>query len=129
LTREADAVLLAALLAAENSVWQALVAGDAAADAGLLAADFLGVYPTGFAGRDDHAGQLDSGPSVAEYEIAEARAFSPGPGLGLLAYRARFRRTGASDWETMFVSSLWRQDADGWINLFSQDTPEGPALP
>src|SRR3954453_10291357 len=49
----------------ETRVWQALTEGDASADASLLSEDFLGVYPTGFAGRDDHTGALTGGPTVA----------------------------------------------------------------
>ena len=47
----------------ETQVWQALVDGDAAADAALLADDFLGVSPTGFAGKAEHAGLLAGGVS------------------------------------------------------------------
>jgi len=38
-------------VALESRVWDALVRGDADADADLLATDFLGVYATGFADR------------------------------------------------------------------------------
>lgn len=121
--------LLADLLAAETAVWQALVAGDAAADAALLAPEFLGVYPSGFAGRADHAGQLDHGPSIASYRIEDPRLLTPAPDLALLAYRAVFRRVTGGAEEVMFVSSLWQQREGGWINLFSQDTPAGAARP
>jgi hypothetical protein len=121
--------LLASVLEAETRVWQALLAGDAAADHALLAQGFLGVYPTGFAGRDDHAAQLAAGPSVAAYRIGEARGLDLSPGLFLLAYHVRFLRQGGTGWEAMYVSSLWQRQGGGWINLFSQDTPEGPALP
>ena len=40
------------VLALETEVWQALVDGDADADARLLSADFVGVYPDGFSSRD-----------------------------------------------------------------------------
>ena len=119
----------AELLVAETCVWQALVVGDAARDHALLAPGFLGVYPTGFAGRDDHAGQLADGPSVAAFEITETRLLRLGDDLGLLSYHARFCRRAGADWEAMYVSSLWQRQGGGWINLFSQDTPEGPALP
>ena len=29
----------------------------------------------------------------------------------------------------MFVSSLWQRQGGAWINLFSQDTPAGAAVP
>ena len=121
--------LLDDLLAAETAVWQALATGDAAADAALLAPGFLGVYPTGFAGRDDHAGQLAHGPTVAAWRIEDARLLAPVPDLALLAYRAVFRRTGRAEEEMMFVSSLWQRQGGAWINLFSQDTPAGAAVP
>jgi len=46
--------LLAELLQMETRNWQALATGDAPTDAALLAPGFLGVYPTGLAGRADH---------------------------------------------------------------------------
>ena len=49
-----DERLLQELLTLEHKVWAALMQGDAAADAALLLPEFLGIYPTGFAGRDDH---------------------------------------------------------------------------
>ena len=111
------------LLAQEHQVWAALVAGDAAADGALLAADFLGLYPDGYAGRADHAAQLASGPTVAEYRLSETRARWLTDGLGLLCYRAEYRRPGGVEWERMWVSSIWRQAGAAWLNVFSQDTP------
>ena len=49
---------LNAFIELETEVWDALRRGDAEADARLLAEDFLGVYPSGFAGRSDHAGRV-----------------------------------------------------------------------
>lgn len=114
---------LSELIALETSVWEALRDGNATADAGLLAADFLGVYPTGFADRADHAGQLDDGPTVAEYTIAEARAVEITLDHALLAYRAEYRRPGSLESESMYVSSLWSRREGAWVNVFSQDTP------
>ena len=122
--------LLQALLAQEHRVWRALVAGDAQADAALLDEDFLGVYPSGFAGRADHAEQLEAGPSVTRYAIEQARVIEAGADHALLCYLARYTRPGRDAEEAMYVSSLWRRDGAGWINLFSQDTPaEGRDLP
>ena len=115
--------LTATLLAQEHQVWAALVAGDAAADGALLADDFLGLYPDGYAGRADHAAQLASGPTVAEYRLSETRARWLTEGLGLLCYRAEYRRPGGVEWERMWVSSIWRQAGAAWLNVFSQDTP------
>ncbi|WP_245947463.1 nuclear transport factor 2 family protein [Jannaschia seohaensis] len=114
--------MLAELLAAERGIWDALVAGDAEADRAALHSDFLGLYPDGYADRDDHVGQLAQGPTIASYAIESPRASAPGDGLGLLSYRARFTRPGRPE-EAMWVTSLWRRTPDGWLNLFSQDTP------
>lgn len=121
--------LLDTLLACERGVWEALVAGDAARDAAALAEGFLGVYPDGFAGKAGHVAQLAAGPTVAVYVIDDARVLDLGEGLGLLAYRAEYRRVGRAEAEVMYVSSLWRRTVAGWENLFSQDTPAGPAVP
>lgn len=122
--------LLEELLAQEHRVWRALVAGDAAADAALLAEGFVGLYPDGFAGREDHAGQLATGPTVRTYELDEARAIPLAPGLAILAYRAAYTRPAGGPAERMWVSSVWRREGAGWINLFSQDTPcDAPFAP
>jgi hypothetical protein len=53
-----------------------------------------------------------------------------GPEHGLLVYRARYVRAGGIAEEEMYVSSIWRRRGDGWVNLFSQDTPAtGQQLP
>lgn len=116
--------LLADVLRYERKVWDALVAGDAAGDVALLAADFLGVYPDGFADRSEHSGQLDNGPSVASYTISQPRIRAIGTDHALLSYHAAFTRPDHTTHETMFVSSLWQRRDAGWINLFSQDTPD-----
>ena len=76
----------------ERLVWDALTVGDAAADEALLTADFVGVYPTGFADRADHVGQLVGGPTVDSYVINEARLVRISSTAVLLCYRAEFRR-------------------------------------
>ncbi|MCB2120744.1 MAG: nuclear transport factor 2 family protein [Rhodobacteraceae bacterium] len=122
--------LLAELLACERAVWDALVAGDAAADMATLDECFLGVYPDGFAGKADHGAQLAAGPTVARYEIAEARVLPLSPDVAVLAYLARYLRPGAEQQEAMYVSSIWRREGGGWRNVFSQDTPAtGTSVP
>ncbi|AUQ54026.1 nuclear transport factor 2 family protein [Phaeobacter inhibens] len=128
--------LLRELLAAETAVWTALQQGDIAADRAALHPQFLGVYPSGFAGRDDHTEQLEQGPTVAEFSIADARVLPLGPETALLAYRATYTRPGQTEGEVkgaaMYVSSIWQRQDGGWINIFSQDTealPEGATNP
>ena len=110
----------------ETAVWQALVDGDAAADAALLTDDFLGVYPSGFAGRDDHAGQLADGPTVATFELSEERLLAISDDAVILSYRADSRPAAGSahpEPAAMYVSSLWCRRDGRWLNVFSQDTP------
>jgi hypothetical protein len=116
----------------ETGVWDALRRGDAEADTDLLSEDFLGVYPSGFASRSDHAGQLAHGPTVAEFEIHEPRLMVISDNDVLLSYRANYQRLASGtrgSTETMYVSSLWSQRLGKWVNVFSQDTPAegGPA--
>jgi hypothetical protein len=109
----------------EEQVWAALVSGDAAADARLLADDFLGVYGSGFAGKADHTGQLAAGPTVAEYDLSDVTALELSTDLVLVAYRARSVPTGAAgpgEAQTMYVTSIWRRIGPTWRNIFSQDT-------
>jgi hypothetical protein len=116
---------IGALVRLETEVWQALVDGDAEADARLLADDFVGVYPTGFAGRDDHAGQLAGGATVEWFELSEERMIVVSDDALLLTYRAVYVRVGeTAHAETMYVSSLWCRRDGRWVNVFSQDTPE-----
>ena len=115
------------LVELETGVWMALQSGDAEADKESLAEDFLGVYPSGFADRADHVGQLDDGPTITEFALFDARLLTLSDRHVLLAYRAEFRRPGPeSQLETMFVSSLWSQRDGRWVNVFSQDSPTVP---
>lgn len=109
------------ILARERAVWQALVDGDAAADAALLTDDFLGVYASGFAGRADHVGQLVDGPAVRSFEIGETRLVPLADGLALLSYRADWVRADGRP-DAAYISSIWREVDGAWVNLFSQDT-------
>jgi hypothetical protein len=111
------------LLALETQVWEALRRGDAEADTRLLSEDFLGVYPTGFAGRAEHAALLAHGPTVAEYALHDARLVVVTERDALLCYRAEYRLPGdEAPAASMYVSSLWSQRGDEWLNTFSQDT-------
>ncbi len=107
----------------ETKVWQALVEGDEAVDVQHLSSDFLGVYPSGFASRADHAGQLADGPSVTSYELHDARLLAVADDVTMLSYHAVFTRTGGTEPAAMYVSSLWCWRNDTWVNTFSQDTP------
>ena len=64
---------LDSVLTLERKVWQAMIDGDAEADAALLANDYLGVYETGYGDRTEHAAQLADGPTVADYRFEKAR--------------------------------------------------------
>ncbi|MGR3758891.1 DUF4440 domain-containing protein [Roseobacteraceae bacterium NS-SX3] len=117
---------LAEILDLEAKVWAALAAGDAAADARMLTGDFLGVYPSGYSDRDGHCAQLEGGPAVERYSLSDARLRVISDRAVLLTYTAAYRRPGARQGETMFVSSLWEKTAKGWRSSFSQDTPKHP---
>ncbi len=107
----------------ERHVWDALVSGDAAADNALLHDDFIGVYSDGFAARDAHIGQLSKGPTVASYTLHDITTKPLGEDHELICYRAVFQRLGRPQMETMYVSSIWQKRGNGWLNIFSQDTP------
>ncbi len=111
------------ILSLEKQVWTALVEGNAQADRALLSPDFLGVYPTGFANRDDHVGQFADSPTMAQYELSDTRLRVLSADVVLLSYRADYLRPEAQEWEAMLISSLWERRHDVWINSFSQDTP------
>jgi hypothetical protein len=116
---------LDAFIALETRVWDALRRGDADEDTRLLAADFLGVYPSGFADRSEHAGQLANGPTVAEFDLHEARLTVLSDDDALLSYRADWQRarTDQRGRESTYISSLWSRRSGEWVNVFSQDTP------
>jgi len=110
----------------ETRVWEALVAGDPKADEAALSADFLGVYPSGFANRDEHTAQLADGPTVASYELSDEQVFAVSDTSVMFCYRADYTRIvdGAeTEPEAMYVSSLWCSRDGNWLNTFSQDTP------
>ncbi len=123
MTEHKTAPALSEILNLEKQVWMALVEGNAIADRALLSADFLGVYPTGFANRDDHVGQFADAPTMAEFELSDARLRVLTPDIVLLSYKADYLRPGATTREAMLISSLWERRNDVWVNSFSQDTP------
>ena len=117
---------LDAFVELESKVWDALRRGDAEEDTRLLAEDFLGVYPIGFSNRSDHAEQLANGPTVAEFELHDARLMVLSDNDVLLSYRATWRRFSAGESrprESMYVSSIWSRRSGRWVNVFSQDSP------
>lgn len=107
----------------ECRVWGALVTGDKAADEALLHRAFIGVYSDGFADRTAHSGQLDHGPALKGYALEDVRTERLGHDHALICYRATFQRITRDAPETMYVSSIWRRQGKGWVNVFSQDTP------
>jgi len=116
---------LPAILSLERQVWEAAVRGDPSADASLLHEKFLGLYSTGFAGRNQHVSQLNAGPIVSAFEMRDARLVVMKPDVVLLGYLAVFRmRTAPVDAppKRMYVSSLWQCYPEGWLNVFSRDT-------
>jgi hypothetical protein len=119
-------------VALERRVWQALADGDSRSDANLLDARFLGVYASGFASRADHAAQLAHGPVVAGFSIHEPRLLTLASDVVMLSYRASFSRpgeAGAGRVHTVYVSSIWTQHDQTWLNVFSQDTPAAGDAP
>ena len=118
-----SALLLDEVLALEHRVWRALKKGDVAADHSLLSEDFLGVYPSGFATRKDHTGQLADGPTIESYALSDVRLRPIGEAYALLTYLAHYQRQDGQHAEKMYVSSLWHRQQGGWCNVFSQDTP------
>lgn len=122
---ETDPPAIADIVALERAVWEAMLTGDPQADGRMLSRDFLGVYPSGYAGRDDHMAALDDGPVITGYRLDEERLLPAGQGHVLLVYRAYFSEPGRDGEKAMYVASLWRRDGEGWINSFSMDTPLG----
>jgi hypothetical protein len=112
------------LLALETAVWQALVDGNPDADRELLADDFVGLYPTGYATRQDHVAAIVDGPSVRHFDLTDVRMLAVSDEAALLLYRAAYERAGGREAEAMYVSSLWCRRGDRWLNVFSQDTPD-----
>lgn len=118
-----DGPLVAEILKLETKVWDALVSGDPAADGQLLAENFLGVYPSGFANKADHCGQLHNGPTVKDYQLSDIQLRVITESAVLFIYRVAYRRPGQCQ-DAMLISSLWEKTVDGWLNSYSQDTPE-----
>lgn len=108
-------------LAMECRVWEALKLGDIKADEGLLADDFLGVYETGFGSRAEHISQLCNGPILSHYTFEVPRLIRLSPTLALLSYRAHCRDISGRP-RSYYVTSIWEQRRQKWLNIFSQDT-------
>ena len=118
-----NSTLLDEILRCETAVWRALQAGDKEADAAALDQRFVGVYPDGFAGKEEHVGQLADGPTIRTFELSDCRLQQLGQDHAVISYKANFTRTSRKKPESMYVSSIWKRTKSGWINIFSQDTP------
>jgi len=119
-------VTLQEIINLETQVWESLKTGNAVLDAKMLADNFLGLYPTGFAGKQDHCDQLKDGPTVASYEILNPRLIEFTPDILLLTYLAhwsRIKKGKTEKPELMYISSIWQRFGNEWKNIFSQDTP------
>jgi hypothetical protein len=110
----------------ESAVWDTQVSGDEHAQRELPSADFLGVYPSGFATREEHVEQLSDGPITTSYSIVDAKLIEVSENSVLLCYRADHQPFGRDETETMYISSLWVERDGRWWNTFSQDSPVGP---
>jgi hypothetical protein len=106
----------------ETKVWEALVSGDIKADESLLADDFLGIYSSGMAGKEEHATQLERGPTVADYSLSDAKIMILAEDTVLLSYLAHWTRTATNKQEAMYITSIWKKTGKVWLNIFSQDT-------
>lgn len=109
----------------ETAMWNSLVNGDGDSADRLLSTDYLGVYTTGFSGRDDYIAALADGPIAASFEISQSQMFVLSNTSVLYSYRADFTSREDGPPEAMYVSSLWCLRDDRWVNVFSQDTPSG----
>lgn len=112
-------------VALERRVWQALMEGDRHTDATLLDPEFVGLYDTGFASRDEHVNQLDHGPIIESFTIHESRLLPLASDTVLLAYRATYTPIDQTDTPTLhteYISSIWKLRGAHWVNVFSQDT-------
>ncbi|RLE20496.1 MAG: nuclear transport factor 2 family protein [Actinobacteria bacterium] len=107
----------------ETAMWNSLVDGDGDAAGRLLSSDYLGVYTTGFSGRDDYIAALANGPIAASFEISQSQMFVLSDTEVLYSYRADFKSQKDGPAEAMYISSLWCLRDDRWVNVFSQDTP------
>ncbi|MCV2368649.1 nuclear transport factor 2 family protein [Roseateles oligotrophus] len=115
---------IAFFIALETCVWQALTLGDVKAYKALLAPEFLGVYPSGFASLAENLTPFEQAPGFApSYVLSEARIMELAPDLVMLSYKAVFQRVADAQAKAMYVSSLWRrQEGGNWVNIFSQDS-------
>ena len=109
----------------EIGVWEALKKKDKAADRTLLADDFVGVYKEGVGNKIEHIAQIDADYQLSEYTLDHVRVLTVSKDAAMIVYRATCRATGtwANDCaQPMFISSLWLNRGDTWVNVFSQDT-------
>ena len=113
----------------ETQMWEALVRGDGAADRELLSQDFLGVYPTGFADRDQHVDALADGPTMSAYTLSDARLTRICEDTVLLSYRADCTSAGRESTQTMFISSVWARRDGRWLNTSARTRRWGSEQP
>lgn len=100
-----DTTLLDELATCETAVWQALVDGNIGADADALDDGFLGVYPSGFADKATHVGQLADGPTIAAFALSDLRIMQLSATHVVLSYHACYNSPAARMRRCMSVRS------------------------
>lgn len=111
-----------AFLTLEKKVWDCLLSGDFETDGQLLADNFLGIYASGFSGKDNHVNALKNGPVIESYTIRDAKMTVISIDVVLIAYLAQFKDNQSPNAVSMYITSIWQNFSGIWQNIFSQDT-------
>lgn len=96
--------------------------------AGYLADDAVAITPYGVFGKAAIISQMASPASPFKSEsIDDERAVELSPTSGVVSYRANYAARESRPAYSVYVTTVYRRDSDGWKGVLYQQTPVGSA--
>jgi ketosteroid isomerase-like protein len=116
------------LLRLKNDALSATQRADGEFYAGYLADDAVAITPYGVFDKAAVVAQMSSPSSSFKSEsVDDVRAVELSPTSGVVSYRAHYPARGDAAATSVYVTTVYRRDPDGWKGVVYQQTPvSGP---
>jgi ketosteroid isomerase-like protein len=112
------------LIRLKNEALAATQRADGDFYAGYLADDAVAITPYGVFDKAAVVAQMGSTSSSFKSEsVDDVRAVELSPTSGVVSYRANYAARGDAPATSVYVTTVYRRDADGWKGVVYQQTP------
>lgn len=121
---DANSAVITELLELKQQALDATQRADGAFYASYLADDAVAITPYGVFDKAAIVAQMSSAASSFKSEsIDDERAIELSPTSGVVSYRANYAGTETAPARSVYVTTVYRRDANGWRGLLYQQTP------